>query len=157
MNTMALTQATRSRSERGVLWIGALLTATAAVLFPRLNAVLHNGQALWELDPEAAILIPVVVAGTLALFALVGGWAWRDESSHNRPAKVALACGLLAPVGVLAFFVSAPIILGGLAVTLGIEGIRRAELEGRRLRAAAAVALGSVAALAGATIWLVNF
>jgi hypothetical protein len=55
---------------------------------------------------------------------------------------------------VVAFFVSAPIVLGGLAATLGLEGMRRAAFEGNRRSAVAAIVLGSVAVLAGAIIWL---
>lgn len=154
MHSTTITRESGARSERTVLWIGAVLTAVAAVFFPRLNAVLHDDRAFWQLDTEAAVLIPVVVAATLVLFALVGGWAWRGDRTRNRPAKVGLACGIVAPAGVLAFFVSAPIILGGLALTLGLEGIRRAELEGKRPHAVAAIALGSVAVLVGAAIWV---
>jgi hypothetical protein len=143
------------RSEKTTLWRGAVLTALAAVLFPRLNAVLHENQAFWQLDTEAAVLIPIVVTVTLVLFALVGRWAWRRENTRNRPAKAGLASGILALVGVVAFFVSAPIVLGGLALTLGLEGTRRAASEGRRRQALAAIVLGTVAGLAGAIIWLV--
>jgi hypothetical protein len=156
MNSMTIAQQGRARSDRAPLWVGGALTAVAAVLFPRLNAVLHDNQALWEVDREAAVLIPVIVSATLALFALVAGWAWRGERTRNRPAKVGLACGILGPVGVLAFFVSAPIILGGLALTLGLEGNRRAGLEGKRRHAVAAIVLGVVAVLVGAAIWLVG-
>jgi hypothetical protein len=151
---MAIVQERGVRSEMRALWIGAVLTALAAVLFPRLNAVLHNNQALWELDAEAAVLIPLIVAVTLALFALVGSWAWRGKETRNRPAKVGLACGILGPVGVLAFFVSAPIIIGSLALTLGFEGTRHAASEGKRGHAVAAIILGTVAVLGGAAIWI---
>jgi hypothetical protein len=60
---------------------------------------------------------------------------------------------LLAVVGVLAFFVSAPIVLGGLAATLGLEGRRRTE-EGRSRTATAAVVLGVLACLGGTALWL---
>jgi len=143
------------RSETRSLWWGALLTAAAAVLFPRLNAVLHEGQAIYQLDREAAVGIPAIIVGTIALFGLLGRWALASDDSRNRPAKVGLVCGILALVGVLVFFVSAPIVLGGFAVTLGLEGVRRAAYEGKRRPAVAATALGSVAALAGAIIWLV--
>ena len=45
--------------------------------------------------PEGAILVPLVILLTIALFALVGGWAWSDPGSSNRPAKVGLVCGFL--------------------------------------------------------------
>lgn len=142
------------RSGNTLLWRGALLTALAAVLFPRLNAVLHEGQAFWQLDREGAIGIPAILVVTFALFATVGRWACRDNNTDNRPAKTALVCGILSLLGVVAFFVSAPIVLGGLALTLGLEGVPRAATEGKRAHAVAATALGTVAVLAGAIIWL---
>jgi len=134
------------RSEKAALWRGCALTAVAAVLFPRLNAVLHEGQAIYQLDTEAAIGIPALLVATPLLFATLGSWAWRGS-----PAKPALVCAVLAIVGVVAFFVSAPIVLGGLAVTLGLEARRRAGGN----HAAAAVVIGGLAVLAGAVIWLV--
>jgi hypothetical protein len=153
-DTTAMMHGPAVRAERTPLWWGALLTALVAVLFPRLNAVLHENQAFWQLDTEAAVGIPVIVAVTLALFSLLGRWAWRRDNTRNRPAKVGFACGVLALVGVVAFFVSAPIVVGGLAATLGLEGMRRAAFEGNRRSAVAAIVLGSVAVLAGAIIWL---
>ena len=142
------------RSERATLWRGAALTAVAAILFPRLNAVLHEGQAIYQLDTEAAIGIPAILAATAILFATLGRWAWRADGGVNRPAKVGAVCGVLGVVSVIVFFVSAPIVLGGFAVTLGLEGARRAAVAGRRRHAVAAVALGSLALLVGAVIWL---
>jgi hypothetical protein len=88
---------------------------------------------------------------TIALFALLGAWAW--SGARNRPAKVGLVCGILGPIGVLAFYLSAPIILGGLAVTL-VEGRRRAGAEGRGNQALAAIVLGAIALVIGAGIWV---
>jgi hypothetical protein len=139
--------------SRTLLWKGAGLTAAAAVVFPRFNAVLYDDLKFWELDPEAAVLAPLVVALTLLLFSVVGTAAWRGAG--NRPATAGLVCGVMALVGVLAFWLSAPIILGGLATTLGLEGLRRAAL-GRRGQAVAAVALGLAGVAAGASIWLVG-
>ena len=104
-------------------------------------------------DLEGVVLIPLVVALTVALFALLGGWAMRDRAGRNRPATVGLVCGVLGIVGVLAFFVSAPIVFGGLAVTLGVEARRRAEVEGRGGLAHAAIAVGAVAFTLGAALW----
>lgn len=142
-------------TARANLRRGAVLTAIAAVLFPRLNAVLHDGRAFWQLDTEAAVLIPIIVAITVVLFAVVGGWAWR-ASTQNRAATVALAGGILALVGIVAFWISAPIVLGGLAVTLGAEGRRRSVVEGRAKRALVATILGSLGAIVGAAMWLVG-
>jgi len=104
--------------------------------------------------PESAILVPLVILLTIALFALVGGWAWSDPGSSNRPAKVGLVCGFLGLLGVRAFFLSAPIIIGGLALTLGVEGRRRAGTEGRGTQALGWIALGAVAFFIGAAIWV---
>src|SRR5262245_11346089 len=64
------------------LWKGAALTAAAAVLFPRVNAVIYDDQKIWQLDPEAAVLIPVVVIVTLAVFAVVGRVALRGTDNR---------------------------------------------------------------------------
>ena len=48
----------------------------------------------------------------------------------------------------------APIILGGLATTLGLEGRRRSLTVGRGTLAAAAIAAGLVAFAVGASIWV---
>ena len=89
---------------------------------------------------------------TIALFAFVGRWAWEDTRARNRPAKVGLVCGFLGLVGVVAFWLSAPIIFGGLAVTLGAEGRHRAAGEGRGRLATAAIVVGAVACAVGAAI-----
>ena len=156
---MTTSTASKTRSPRSVaatrpLWTGAGVTAFAAVLCPRLNAVMHQDQQIWELDREAAVLIPVIVLLTLCLFGLVGLWAW--NAPRNRPAVASVVCGVLAIVGIVGFWLSAPIILGGLALTLGVEGLRRAGVQGRRGLAITGTALGTVGALAGAAIWIAN-
>jgi hypothetical protein len=144
-----------TRPKKAILWRGAAATALAAVFFPHLEAVKNKDQPLWELwphDREGLLLVPLVIVLTIALFALLGAWAW--NGARDRPAKVGLVCGVLGFVGVLAFFLSAPIIFGGLAVTLGLEGRRRAETEGSSTKALAAIALGAVAFVVGAGIWV---
>jgi hypothetical protein len=144
-----------TRSPKTILWGATAATAFAAVFFPHLEAVKNEDRPLWELwphDREGLLLVPLVIVLTIALFALLGGWAWRG--GRNLPAKVGLVCGILGLVGVLAFWLSAPIIFGGLAVTLGVEGRRRAGAEGRRTQALAAIALGAVALVVGALIWV---
>jgi len=150
-------QETQVRPQKTILWGGAAATALAAVFFPHLEAVKNEDRPLWELwphDREGLILVPLIIVFTIALFALVGGWAWSASSTSNRPAKVGLVCGILGLVGVLAFFLSAPIIFGGLAVTLGVEGRRRAGAEGKGTQALAALVLGAVAFVIGAGIWV---
>jgi len=139
-----------------VPWRAATATALAAVSFGRLNAVLYDHERIYQLDREAAILIPIVFALALALFAIVGSRALRPSAETNRPARAALVAGILSVVGVVAFWLSVPIILGGLAVTLGVEGLKRSPFEGSRRRALAAIALGTLAATANAVLWLVN-
>jgi hypothetical protein len=146
--------------DKKLLWIGAAITAAAAIFFPRIEGIRADDESWWRLvtfvvpqDTEGVILVPLVIVLTVALFALLGRWAWNDPEAQNRPAKVGLACGLLGLVGVLAFFLSAPIVLGGLAVTLGLEGRRRAGTQGRAKLAAAAIVVGAVAFAIGAGIW----
>jgi hypothetical protein len=146
-----------SRSSRTALWGGGAATAFAAVFFPHLEAVKNEGQSVWEFwphDREGMILVPLVILLTVALFALLGGWAWSAGAASNRPAKVGLVCAILGLVGVLAFWLSAPIIFGGLAITLGWEGRRRSREQGKGRQAHAALVLGAVASAVGAAIWI---
>jgi hypothetical protein len=140
-----------------MLWGAAALTALAAVFFPHLEAVKNEDRPFWEFwphDREGMILVPLVIVLTIALFALIGGWAWSARAARNRPAMVGLVSAALGLVGVLAFWLSAPIILGGLGLTLGLEGRRRAGTEGRGRQALAAVVVGAVAFVVGAGIWV---
>jgi hypothetical protein len=133
-------------------WKAAGVTAFAALLFPRLQAVIHNDQRIWELDPEAQVLAPLVVVTALAIFAVIGRPLWRGRGTM--PATASLVIGILAVVGILAFWISAPIMLGGLAATLGYEGIRRGDHDAGRGRAITGLVLGALAAVGGATMWL---
>lgn len=151
----------RETPPKTALWVGTAVTATAAILFPKIESIKNNDEPLWRLavffvpgDREGLLLVPLVIVLAIALFALVGGWAWKDTDARNRPAKVGLICAVLGLVGVLAFFLSAPIILGGLAVTLGLEGRRRSATEGRATQALAAISVGSIAFAVGAAIWV---
>jgi hypothetical protein len=150
MSTITAASTSTSRSTTR-LWQGALATGVLAGLAPRVNAVIYDHEHIWHLDPEARVLFPLVVALPLLLAATLGRWAWRG--SHNRPAVVGLVLSIVAVVGGLAFFVSAPIVFGGLAVTLGLEGRRRAD-EGRARMAAVAVVVGVLACLGGTALWL---
>src|SRR5687767_12833786 len=95
-------------SDLRPLWIGATVTTISVGLFPRLNAVKEGGVPIWELDPEARVLLPVVLVLSLLLFMFVGRWAWRADHD-NRPAKVGFVFGILSIVGCVLFFLSAPI------------------------------------------------
>lgn len=148
-------------TEAALLWTGAIVTALAAVFFPRIQGIRDRDESWWRLlwfvvpqDLEGVVLVPIVILLAIGVFALVGRWAWRDTDARNRPAKVGLACSLLGLVGVVLFFLSAPIILGGLGVTLGIEGHRRSATEGRGVQAAAAIAVGAIAFAIGGSIWV---
>ena len=132
------------------LWQGALATGVLAGLAPRVNAVIYDHEHIWYLDAEARVLLPIVVALPFALAATVGRWAWRGP--RNRPALVGLVLSVLSVGGVVAFFVSAPIVLGGLAATLGLEARRRA--EGRVTMATAACVVGILACIGGTALWL---
>ena len=140
--------------------MGAAVTAWAAIFFPRIEGIRSSDDSWWTLatflvpqDTEGLVLVPLVIVLTIALFAIVGRRAWTDASGRNRPAKAGLVCALLGLLGVLAFFVSAPIILGGLGATLGLEGWRRRSTKGRGTLAAAAIAVGAAAFVIGAAIW----
>jgi hypothetical protein len=104
------TEATTTRSTTR-LWQGALATGVLAGLAPRVNAVIYDHEHIWHLDSEARVLFPIVVALPFVLAATVGLWAWRGP--RNRPALVGLVLSILGVLGVVAFFVSAPIVFGG--------------------------------------------
>jgi len=74
--------------------------------------------------------------------------------ARNRPARTGLLCSSLGCIGVVGFFVSAPIIFGGLGTTLGLEGRRRASSAGQGTLATAAIVIGLVAFAIGAAIWV---
>jgi hypothetical protein len=150
MSTITTTPRTTTRSTTR-LWQGALATGVLAGLAPRVNAVIYDHEHIWHLDPEARVLFPVVVALPFALAATLGVWAWHGP--RNRPALVGLVLAIVAVLGVLAFFVSAPIVFGGMAVTLGVEGRRRAD-EGRGRMAGVAIIIGILTCLGGTALWL---
>jgi Na+/proline symporter len=141
--------------SRRPLLNGAVATAVAAVFFPRLASVLHENGSFFHPDREAEVLIPVIIGLTLALFAVVGGLAWRAPGTR-RIATATLVTGILGVVGVLAFFVSAPIVFGGLALTLGREAGRRQAGASLPRRAVAGFVLGSLALVGGALLWLLG-
>lgn len=138
---------TLTRPGAAALWKGAALTAFAAVLFPRVNAVIYDHEKIWQLDPEARFMAPLAVAVALALFAAVGLPLWRTA----RLAVASLVVGVVALLGVVAFWLSAPIALGGLAVTLGVEAVRR---DAASRLARAGVLVGALAVVVGAVMWL---
>ena len=145
---------------RSTLWLLATATAAAALFFPKIEGIRSHGRSAWQLfyffvplDLEGLILIPVIVAVTFGLFWFVGGWALQDVGGRNRPARVGLVCGLLGVAGIVLFWLSVPIILGGLAITLGQQGRRLADTEGRGHQALAAISAGAVAVAVGAVMW----
>ena len=151
---------TATHRGKALLWAGAAVTTSAAIFFPRVQGIREDGDSWWRLaiffvpqDLEGVVLVPLVILLTIALFAFVGRWAWTDAEARNRPAKVGFLSALTGLAGILAFFISAPIVLGGFGVTLGVEGRRRAAAEGRGALAAAAIAVGAIAFVIGAVIW----
>jgi hypothetical protein len=147
-------------TPRSTLVLFAAATAAAALLFPKVEGIRNHGRSAWQLliffvplDIEGLILIPLVVAATFALFWFVGGWALRDVGGRNRPARVGLACGILGLIGVIAFWLSVPIILGGLAVMLGLQARHLAPTQGRGGEAVAAIVMGVGAVAVGAIMW----
>jgi hypothetical protein len=149
MTTITASPAT-TRSTT-LLWQGAFATGVLAGLAPRVNAVIYDHEHIWYLDAEARVLLPLVVALPFVLAGTVGRWAWRG--THNRAALAGLVLSLFAVLGVVAFFVSAPIVLGGVAATLGLEGRHRAA-EGRARMATAALVVGVLGCLGGTALWL---
>jgi hypothetical protein len=131
-------------------WQAAGATAVAALLFPRLNAVMYDHEKIWQLDSEARVLAPLVIVVALAIFAAVGRLLWRSP----RSATASLVIGIVAVIGILAYWLSVPIILGGLAATIGAESLRRGDTG--RGRALTGVVLGALTIVSGAALWLIN-
>ncbi len=149
MDTATL-DTTRSSATTTRLWQGAFATAVLAGLAPRVNAVIYDHEHIWHLDPEARVLLPIVVALPFVLAATVGAWAWRG--SARRTVRTALVLAALSIVGVLGFFVSLPIVLGGSAATLGLEARRRGAVRGGTI----ATVVGVLACLGGTALWLLG-
>ena len=144
------------RASTTRLWWAGLLTLVAAIGFPRLNDYLSNTENGGRLDREEVVFLIVIAAVTLLLFGLLARWAVHAPTGSGRPAKVGLVCSVLGLVGILAFFVSAPIILGGLGATLGYEARKRTAVAGHGRMALAAMVIGGTAALIGIIIWLLG-
>ena len=87
---------------------------------------------------------------------MLGRWAVQAPADSGRPARVGLVCSILGLVGILLFWVSAPIILGGLGATLGYEARKRAAVAGHGRMAFSAMVIGGVAAVIGVVIWLLG-
>lgn len=159
MSTQGVVPAAVTVSRRS-LWLFSTATSAAALFFPKIEGIRNHGRPLWQLlyffvplDVEGLVLIPLVIAVTFGLFWFVGGWALRDAHARNRPARVGLTCGILGIVGVVAFWLSVPIILGGLAIMLGRQGRRLGALEGRSGEAVAGIVTGTCAVAIGAVMW----
>ena len=142
------------------IWAWATITAAAALFFPKIEGIRNHGHSAWgllyffiPLDLEGAIIIPPLIAITFVLFRYLGGWALRDANRRNRSARTGMVTGLLGIAGIVAFWISAPIVLGGLATMLGLAGRRLAATEGRGVEASLALTLGIAAATAGAIMW----
>jgi len=144
------------RAARMRIWWAGLLTLAAAVGFPRLNDYISQGENAGRLDREEAVGLLVIAAVTVVLFGVLARWAVQAAPDSGRPATVGLACSILGLVGILAFYVSAPIILGGLGATLGYEARQRAPIVGHGRTALAALVIGGIAALIGIVVWLVG-
>jgi hypothetical protein len=145
-----------ARATTRLLWWAGLLTLVAAVGFPRLNDYISSSENGGRLDREEAIFLIAIAAVTLLLFGLLARWAVHARPDSGRPARVGLVCSILGLVGILAFFVSAPIILGGLGATLGYEARKRSAVAGHGRMALAALVIGAIAAGTGMGIWLVG-
>jgi hypothetical protein len=156
---MTTAEAHRPASGRAAstrLWWAGLLTLAAAVGVPMLNDYVSRGGNAAPLDQaELRWLLGIAVVAVLLLFGVLGRWAVQAPPDSGRQARVGLVCSLLGLVGILVFWFSAPILLGGLGATLGYEARQRVALAGHGRMALAALVIGGAAALTGIVIWLV--
>jgi uncharacterized membrane protein YhaH (DUF805 family) len=144
------------RAARTRLWWAGLLTLVAAAGLPRLNDYISPSENGGRLDRAELIFLIVIAVVTVLLFGVLARWAVQAPPDSGRPARVGLVCSVLGLVGILAFYLSAPIILGGLGATLGYEARKRRVLAGHGRMAVAALVIGGVAALIGIVVWLVG-
>jgi hypothetical protein len=161
VSTQNVAPATVTVSRRSLL-LFATSTSAAALFFPKIEGIRNHGRSPWQLlyffvpldlNLESLVLAPLIIAVTFALFWFVGGWALRDAHARNRPARVGLTCGILGIVGIVAFWLSVPIILGGLAIMLGLQGRHLGAREGRSGEAVAGIVTGTCAVVIGAVMW----
>jgi hypothetical protein len=131
-----------------VTW-GGLLTLVAALGSPRLNDYISGDR---RFEGHEVVFFVVIAVVTILLFGLLARWAVRAPLESRRPATTGLVASILGLVGILAFFLSAPIVLGGLGATLGYEGWKRVPYAGGRGLALGAVVIGGLAAAMGS--WL---
>jgi hypothetical protein len=156
MTTVEAHRPTSGRAARTRLWWAGLLTLVAAAGLPRLNDYISPSENGGRLDREELIFLIVIAVVTVLLFGVLARWAVQAPPDSGRPARVGLVCSVLGLVGILAFYLSAPIILGGLGATLGYEARKRRALAGHGRMAVAALVIGGVAALIGIVVWLVG-
>jgi hypothetical protein len=150
---MTLTTTPRRTAHSAAwFWKAAGITAFSSLLLPRVNAVIYDHEKIWELDSEARVLAPLVVVVALAMFALIGRPLWRGRT----PAIASLVAGIVAVLGILGYFLSLPIMVGGLAVTLGLEALARPSDVSHHRLAIAGVTLGVAAATVNAVFWLLG-
>ena len=152
MSTRQITSTDVTTGTTSLLWKGAAITAVAALLSPRLHHVIHEDGTLWDFDSEARVLAPVVVVVALALFAAIGYPIWRTRG--NGIAIGSLVVGILSVAAFVAFWISAPIILGGIAVTLGLGALGRPTAS--RPMAYVGIALGAIAFVGNVATWITN-
>lgn len=156
MTTLETHRGASGRAARIRVWWAGLLTLVAAVGLPRLNDYISPSENGGRLDREELVFLVVIAAVTVLLFGVLARWAVQAPPDSGRPATVGLVCSVLGLVGILAFWVSAPILLGGVGATLGYEARQRAPIAGHGRMALAALVIGGVAALIGIVVWLVG-
>lgn len=120
---------------------------------PQVGDIVKGEHAHWE----ASRILYLILIGlvTIVLFATLVRWGAKASPSSSLPAKVGLICSIVGVLGVVLFFLSTPIVLGGVGATLGLEGRHRSQTAGAGGLAIAAIIMGVVAFLAGIYIWLV--
>lgn len=129
-----------SRAKVGGLVVGAVLVIVYAI-----------AAATDENSGE------IVVAGAVALAVLALYW-WlavvrpSARAEGNTPAAISLGSGILAGATMIVWWIGLPLLLGGGAVVLGLDGRERAARgAGRGTVATVGLVLGALASV----VWLV--
>lgn len=139
--------------RKAPLAIAAAITTLVAVACPQVGDIVKGDHAHWE--PNRILYLALIGLATIVLFGTLVRWGANASPNSTRPAKAGLVCSILGALGVVVFFLSTPIILGGAGATLGLEGRYRSRSAGAGAVATAGLVLGVLAFLAGIYIWLV--
>lgn len=144
----------RTTVARAVL-AGIATTVVAAGTPALYYRVLAGDQYRLEHAEEEWALPLWIAAASLALFTLAGALLARRAEEVRGAPTTAMLVGVLALVGMVAFNLSVPIVLGGLGALLAYEGLTHRE-AGHRGAGLIALIFSAAAFAGGVGLWLLQ-